>query len=324
MTIYLRSALLGATALLAFSTGARADCGEVTITEMNWASASVVTAVSRFLMEEGYGCAVTVVPSDTVPAVTSVAETGKPDIVTELWINSTPAYVEMEKAGKVETLAAVLADGGIEGWFVPSYLIDEHPELATIDGVLANPDLVGGRFHNCPEGWGCRTKNDNFKVAYGLEEAGFEVFDHGSGETLATSLASAYEDRAPWFGYYWQPTSLLGRYEMVKVDMGPYDAERHACIAREDCADPQRTDFQTADVVTGVTTDFAEREPAIAELMSKVSFTNAQMSELLAWQEQNKASAEEVAVKFLSENPDVWSAWLNDDARVNLAPLLSQ
>ncbi|MEZ5906119.1 MAG: glycine betaine ABC transporter substrate-binding protein [Geminicoccaceae bacterium] len=87
MTIYLRSALLGATALLAFSTGARADCGEVTI-EMNWASASVVTAVSKFLMEEGYGCAVTVVPSDTVPAVTSVAETGKPDIVTELWINS--------------------------------------------------------------------------------------------------------------------------------------------------------------------------------------------------------------------------------------------
>ena len=44
MTIYLRSALLGATALLAFSTGARADCGEVTITEMNWASATVVTA----------------------------------------------------------------------------------------------------------------------------------------------------------------------------------------------------------------------------------------------------------------------------------------
>lgn len=324
MTIHLRSALLGAAALLAFSASAKADCGEVTITEMNWASASVVTAVSKFLMEEGYGCAVTVVPSDTIPAVTSVAETGKPDIITELWINSAPKYLELEAEGKVETLGAVLSDGGIEGWFVPAYLVEAHPELATIDGVLANPDLVGGRFHNCPEGWGCRVKNDNLKVAYGLEEAGFEVFDHGSGETLATSMASAYEDRAPWFGYYWQPTSLLGRYDMVKVDIGPYDAERHACIARDDCASPQKTDFQTADVLTAVTTGFAEREPEIAELMGQVSFTNEQMSGLLAWQEQENASAEEVAVKFLSENPEIWSAWLNDDARTSLAPLLSQ
>ena len=113
MTIHLRSALLGAAALLAFSASAKADCGEVTITEMNWASASVVTAVSKFLMEEGYGCAVTVVPSDTIPAVTSVAETGKPDIITELWINSAPKYLELEAEGKVETLGAVLSDGGI-------------------------------------------------------------------------------------------------------------------------------------------------------------------------------------------------------------------
>jgi glycine betaine/proline transport system substrate-binding protein len=35
---------------------ANADCGEVSITEMNWASASVVTNVSKFIMEEGYGC----------------------------------------------------------------------------------------------------------------------------------------------------------------------------------------------------------------------------------------------------------------------------
>ncbi|MCB2053302.1 MAG: ABC transporter substrate-binding protein [Geminicoccaceae bacterium] len=324
MRTILKSLVLGSVATVALAASARADCGEVTITEMNWASSSVVTAVAKFLMEEGYGCDVTAVPSDTVPAVTSVAETGRPDIVTELWINSAPQYVELEKEGKVETLGAVLSDGGEEGWFVPAYLVEEHPELATIDGVLANPALVGGRFHNCPEGWGCRTKNDNLKVAYGFEEAGMEVFDHGSGETLATSMASAYEDRQPWFGYYWKPTSLLGRYDMVKVDMGEYDAERHACIAREDCRNPQKTDFQTAEVLTGVTTDFAEREPEIASMMSKLSFTNDQMGGLLAWQEANKASAEEVAVKFLSENPDVWGAWLNDEAREKLAPLLNR
>jgi len=38
-----------------------AACGEVSITEMDWASAAVVTAVSKFLMEQGYGCEVQVV-----------------------------------------------------------------------------------------------------------------------------------------------------------------------------------------------------------------------------------------------------------------------
>lgn len=56
---------------------ASADCGEVSITEMNWASNTVVTSVAKFIMEQGYGCDVTVVPSDTVPAVTSVAENGR-------------------------------------------------------------------------------------------------------------------------------------------------------------------------------------------------------------------------------------------------------
>ena len=71
---------------------AYADCGEVTITEMNWASSAVVTAVAAFLMEQGYGCEVQKVPSSTVTAITSVTETGEPDILTEVWANSTPAY----------------------------------------------------------------------------------------------------------------------------------------------------------------------------------------------------------------------------------------
>ncbi len=301
---------------------AMADCGEVSITEMNWASSAVVTQVSKFLMEQGYGCEVTVVPSDTVPAMVSVAENNEPDIVTEVWVNSAPQYLELEKEGKVKTAGKVLSDGGAEGWWIPKYLADEHPELTKIEGILANPELVGGRFHNCPDGWGCRIANDNLKVAYDFEGAGLEVFNHGSGETLATSVASAYEDKAPWFGYYWAPTPLLGKYEMVKVDVGPYVEEAHACNAKADCADPQKSDFPAAPVLTGVTSDFAERSPEVYELMTNVSFPNDVMSSVLAWQEENNASAEEAAVYFLTNNKDAWSGWLNDEAREKLAAIL--
>ena len=185
----LAGATFGAMLMTSVSTtSAEAACGEVTITEMNWASSAVVTAVSKFIMEQGYGCTVTKVPSATLPAVTSVAETGKPDIVTELWVNSAPVYKKLEAEGKVVKLADVLSDGGVEAWFVPDYLLEKHPELATLEGVLANPELVGGKFHNCPVGWGCRVINDNNITARGMRDVkGLDVFDHGSGCLLYTS-----------------------------------------------------------------------------------------------------------------------------------------
>ena len=174
-------------------TSAAADCGEVSISEMDWASSAVVTYVAKFLMEQGYGCTVQTVPTTTVPAIASLAETGKPDVVTELWTIYTPVYFELKDAGKVVELSKVLSDGGVEGWWIPQYLAEAHPELSTIEGVLANPGLVGGRFHDCPAGWGCDVTNLNNLKAADAMAAGLERFQHGSGETLATSIAAAYE-----------------------------------------------------------------------------------------------------------------------------------
>lgn len=312
-----------AASVVAFSASdAKAACGKVSISEMNWASASVVTSVAKFLMEQGYGCDVTVVPSDTIPAVTSLAENSEPDVVTEMWVNSAPAYRKLEEQGKVKTLTNVLSDGGVEKWWIPKYLADKHPELKTIEGVLANPELVGGRFHNCPEGWGCRVVNDNMIAAFDLEGNGVEVFNHGSGETLAGAIASAYENKEPWFGYYWAPTAVLGKYDMVAVDVGPHNPEIHKCNATKDCATPGKSAYPASPVLTGVTTTFAEREPEVVKMLANLSFTNKQMGTVLAWKQANNASVEETAVRFLTEYKDVWSTWINDDAKGKLAGLL--
>ncbi|KCV82002.1 amino acid ABC transporter substrate-binding protein [Actibacterium atlanticum] len=323
MTFRIRTAC-AAIALSACAAGAaQAECGEVTITEMNWASSAVVTHVSKFLMEQGYGCTVSTVPSSTVPALVSVAETGTPDIVTELWTNGAPAYGELQDAGKIETVADVLSDGGIEGWWVPQYLVDEHPELATVEGVLANKDLLGGRFHNCPDGWACKNTNNELTRNFGLVDAGFEIFLHGSGETLATSIASAFENKEPWIGYYWAPTALLGKYPMVSIDLGvPYDEEVFLCAADAECDTDGKSSWPVGPVKTVVTTDFSSKNPDIAALMGNVAFTNAQMGEVLAWKDANSASNEEAAVYFLSTYKDVWAGWINDDAKAKLAALL--
>lgn len=322
MKLHRKLLLAGAFGALAAPGAALADCGEVSIAEMNWASASIITRITEFLMVQGYGCDVTVVPSATTTAITSLAENNEPDVVPELWVNSAPLYFKLAEEGKVIKATDVFSDGGQENWWIPAYLAKAHPELTTIEGILANPELVGGRFHNCPDGWGCRIANDNLVQAFGFEGAGMDVFNHGSGETLAAAMASAYENEEPWFGYYWGPTAPLGRYEMVPVDLGGYVEAIHACNQTPDCATPGRSSFPAAPVLTVVTSDLAEREPEVFDLVSQISFTSADLSRLLAWQADNKASAEEAAVRFLTTQSDVWSAWVNDAAREKLAALI--
>ncbi len=79
------------------TTPALAKCGEVSITEMDWVSSAVVTSVAKFLLETGYGSTVNMVPSSTTPAMASIAETGEPDILAELWTNSSPVYAELRR-----------------------------------------------------------------------------------------------------------------------------------------------------------------------------------------------------------------------------------
>jgi glycine betaine/proline transport system substrate-binding protein len=308
-------------ATLALPTAALADCGRVSVAEMNWASGQIITRITEFLMAQGYGCEVTVVPSATTTAITSLAENNEPDVVPELWVNSAPAYFRLEAEGQLVKAADVFAEGGSENWWVPDYLVEEHPELATIEGILANPELVGGRFHNCPDGWGCRIANDNLIIAFDFEGAGMEVFNHGSGDTLPASMAAAYENREPWFGYYWGPTAVLGRYNMVAVDMGPHIPEIHECNQTQDCATPGISAYPAAPVLTVVTADFAERKPEIFELVSNISFGTQELSNLLAWQADNSASAEEAAVYFLTTSQDTWMNWINEDATERLSAI---
>jgi glycine betaine/proline transport system substrate-binding protein len=322
----MRNFICGAILAAALAPGAALaadDCGEVSIAEMNWASAKIDVAVAKFLLEQGYGCDVKVVPSDTTPAVTSLAENGEPDIVPELWPNSAgEAYDKLKKSGKVVELTSILDPGGVEGWWIPSYLAEAHPELKTIQGILDNPDLVGDMFNNCPDGWGCRIVSDNLARAFDLEGHGIKVFNHGSGETLATSMASAYADKKPWFGYYWAPTTPLGKFDMVKVDLGPYDKAAHEANQNADNPDPKPSAFPTAPILTVATKAFTESHPEETKLMSNLSFKTDQMSALLAWQDENNATTDETAAYYLKNNKDTWKTWLNEDAKKNLSKLL--
>ncbi len=311
-------------AALMLSTSGAYACGQVSVGAMGWASGEALAALTGFVLEQGYGCEVTIVPTDTVPAVTSLAENGQPDIVPEVWVNSATVYAGLEAEGKVITASNTFSNGGEEGWWISTAAVEANPELATIEGVLANAELVGGRFNNCPVGWGCRIVNDALKVVFDLEGNGIEVFDHGSGANLAASIAAADEAGEPWFGYYWGPTAILGKYDLTKVDLGPIDGPQHAINQNAD-ADPATwgpSDFPAATVVNAVTADLAEREPDVADFMRNMEMPNNIVSSMLAWAEENGASADEAAAWVLTNHSDMILGWMSEDAATRVSALL--
>ena len=64
---------------------ANAACGNITIANMNWASANLMAEVDKVILEKGYGCTVELIPGATMPTFTSMNEKGEPDVAPEFW-----------------------------------------------------------------------------------------------------------------------------------------------------------------------------------------------------------------------------------------------
>lgn len=300
-----------------------ADCGSVTIASMNWQSAEVLSNVDKVILSSGYGCDAEIVVGDTVPTITSMAEKGQPDIAPESWVDMVPEVVKQGlEEGKLIKAAKVLPDGGVNGWWIPKYLADAHPDIKTIGDALKHPELFPdpedsstGAIFNGAQGWAGTVITAQLYKAYKAEEAGFRLVDTGSAAGLDGSIAKAYEQKQGWMGFYWAPTSLLGKYPMVKLDFGvPYDAEKWKCITVADCPDPQPSAWPIDNVETLVSVSFSKRAgPEIMDYLNKRSWSNDTVGKLMAWMTDNQATGEEGAKHFLKENPDLWAAWVPAD-----------
>lgn len=224
--------------------------------------------------------------------------------------------------GRLRYAGAVLSDGGEEGFWVPKYMVDKDPSLATIEGIIAHKELFQhpedpskSAFYGCPAGWNCQISSGNLFNALDLGDKGFELIDPGSGAGLSGSIAKAYERGEGWFGYYWAPTAVLGKYEMVKVDFGSGTDKEHfkTCTTSPDCLEPKVTMYPPSAVDTIITENFAERSTDAVDYLSKRAFTNAQMNSLLAWMEDNQADGEIAAQHFLETQPEIWTKWVSAD-----------
>jgi glycine betaine/proline transport system substrate-binding protein len=323
MKALLASAGLAVGILVAGGTQA-AECGRVTIANMNWQSAEVLANIDKIILSKGYGCDAELVSGDTVPTLTSMTEKGEPDVAPEGWVDLLPDVISRGlKEGRLVEASLALSEGGVQGWWIPKFLADAHPEIKTISDALKRPELFPapedpskGAVYNGPQGWGGTRVTAQLYKAYGAEKAGFNLIDTGSSAGLDGSLAKAYERRKGWIGYYWAPTALLGKYEMVKLAHGVSynEAEWKRCNTVGDCPDPKPNDWPKDKVQTIVTAQFAKRAGPAMDYLKARSWSNETVNKLLAWMTDNQATGEGGAKYFLKNNESVWTKWVSPEA----------
>lgn len=327
--------LIGATcALLASPATAANDCGKVTISDMNWSSASLIANIDKFILKQGYGCEAELVPGDTMPTGTSMIEKGEPDIAPEMWSNSLKEAIDKGVAEKrLRVAGKSLVEGGEEGFWVPQYMVDKDPSLATIEGIRANAKLFKhpedpskSGFYTCPAGWNCQITAGHLFDALNLKAEGFELVDPGSGAGLSGAIAKAFAREEPWFGYYWAPTSVLGKYKMVKVDFGSgIDKQEFLdCTSNAECETPKVTMYPPSLVETITTETFAARAPEAFAYLAKRGFKNAQMNELLAWMEDNQADGAVAMEYFLKNFESTWTPWVSAEVAAKVKKALAE
>ena len=305
---------------------ASAACGSIRIAEMNWASAELMANVDKIILEKGYGCDAELVPGDTMPTFTSMNEKGVPDVAPELWVNAFrgPLQTAFDE-GRLHAANDNPITGLGEGWWIPPKTAKEHPELKTVLDILDHPELFPykedsskGAFVGCPSGWGCQLANANLFRAFDMANKGWVLVDPGSSAGLDGSMAKAVERGENWFGYYWSPTAMIGKYNMVLVPFGVDFAGSEnwdGCIVKpeQECADPKPTSWTKSEVQTVVTDDFKTKGGAASNYLKARVFPGPVMNAMLVYMQDNQAAGADAAVEFLRVHEDVWTPWVSPD-----------
>ncbi len=312
------------------------ECGgfdrPIVFGELGYDSADILTDLARFVLEAGFGCETDAIPGATLPILQGVVR-GDIDVDMEVWTDNTPPFWrEAMAAGTIRELSPVFDDAE-QGFYVPRYLVEgdaergieplapdlrsvfDLPQYAELFRDPEQPDK--GRFYNCVIGWYCEGVNNVKMVVYELEDH-FTNFRPGTGIALETTMATAYARGEPWLGYYWEPTGIMGRLDMLRLEEPPYDEEcfEHMNIMAEaDTPELATTacDYPIVVAVVGLGADFADTIPGpIETFLDAMQLPTETINELLAYIEEHDASTQDTALFFLRERPEMWEAWLAD------------
>ncbi len=309
--------LLAVLALVAVSCGndddSRGSQSTITLAVNPWESSELNVAVAAQLLESELGYTVETVDIDENAQWASI-NTGDIDASLEVWpsghaqniadfIDNSDANVD--NAGELGVVGKI-------GWFIPTYMVDQYPALATWEG-FADPELAG-LFATAETGdKGQFLGGDPSFVQFDeaiINNLGLplQVVFAGSETAILAAIDAAYSRQDPVLVYLWTPHAIFKDYDLTNVLLPDYNA---ACAEVASSAPDQvDCDYPSDVLLKIISSDLAESAPDADAFLRAMNYTNADQTAMLADIANNGASVEEAAANWIAANENVWSAWL--------------
>ena len=295
------------------SGGAKPDCGTDTIkVAVNpWTGSAVNANVAKVIMEKELGCTVKLVEIDEFAQFPALS-TGDLDATLEVWpsghAKDIKKYIDGDQGVVNGGLLGVI---GQIGWFVPTYMLDAHPELATWEGLNANASLFAtaetgsqGQFLDGDPSFVTFDQaiidslHLNFKVVYAGSEAA-EI----------TALKQAYAKQGPLLFYFYTPHWAQLKYKLTHVQLPPVTPLCDEIRGRSDYTG-YNCDYPTDILFKAFNSDLQTKAPAAFQFLSNMNWTNEEQEAVATDIDVNKMAPADAAQKWVDANPTVWQPWV--------------
>lgn len=277
-----------------------------------WSASRLNVEVAKNIIENELGNPVEIVEVDENDAMFTGMADGSLDAVLEIWPSGvTEAETAYFDAGTVVNIGELGVVGKI-GWFVPRYVIDEHPELATWEGFQS--DEAAALFATAETGdLGRFLGTDPSYSQYDeqiIENLGlpFQVQFSGSEPATVAELDARVAANEPIVMYWWTPTAAVGKYDLVNVLLPEpteeCEASRAAGDGGVDCDYPEDPIFKAASA------QLETKDPAVWTFLNNFTLTNDDQLSMLPAFEIDGEDPAAVAADWVAANEDTWRAWL--------------
>ena len=329
--------VLFASVLALGTTSANAEC-KARLGDFDWSSANIHTAIADFILTNGYGCKVEVTKGSTTPIMAAHYDK-QLDVITEVWYDNIIANYEPHvEAGTIMNIGVNTPDSQ-QAFYVDKTTADKYnlksvedmkdPKIAALFKDPEDPSK--GRMTSCISGWTCYTVNLVKQKEYGLDKF-YTNFDPGSGGALDAAIAGAFAKKKPIFTYYWAPTGLMGKVDLVRLtepkfnkkcwdDMsavvedikanGP-DAYKPSCAC----------EYRDMALTKSVLTDWAKAHPKETKFLEKYTVPTATVNKMLAFYEDESDGDMELTAKQFLKTESMWKKWVPADVAAKVSAAL--
>ncbi len=287
--------------------GAAADSPTVRLAANPWPSSYGNAHVAKILLEEQMGVNVEVVEIDH-NAQWAGMDSGEIDAVLEVWTTGSadPYATYVEDLGTVEDVGELGVIGRI-GWFMPAYVLEDHPEFATWEGIKGNEEVFATA-ETAPSGQFLAADpsfdqyDEHIIANLGLD---LEVVQSGSEAAQLTAVEAAIENREPLLFYFYEPHWMFAEHDLVMVELPEHTDECYDGSPEEiDC------DYPDDELYKIVRTDLANEAPDVYEFVRNFEMTNDWQNEIALRMDVEDQEPQEAAQWWVDEHEDVWQAWL--------------